>query len=252
MRAGLAAPQRRALQRERRRHRALHALHATPRPATGSWSRPIVDDPTYLTQPFITSSNFKKEPNDSKLSPRPARAYVMKTADLPSVIRLAGAGAGLRAMHGVPGLCVRGTRVRAARRAPPCRRPPAACAAMSTTASTSSRACRTARPPPAPADSCRRRSRQPWTGVRDAFDWGGARRSVRRRRAGGDAADRPARAAWARTAWSERLDAGRVGDGQAPGDGVAARRRLRQRLGQLLDLRRARTWRASTTSCVVG
>jgi hypothetical protein len=26
----------------------------------------VVEDPQYLTGPFITSSNFKKEPNDSK------------------------------------------------------------------------------------------------------------------------------------------------------------------------------------------
>jgi hypothetical protein len=29
----------------------------------------VVDDPTYLTQPFITSSSFKKEPDDSKFAP---------------------------------------------------------------------------------------------------------------------------------------------------------------------------------------
>ncbi len=31
----------------------------------------IVDDPTYLTQPFITSSNFRKEPDGSKWRPVP-------------------------------------------------------------------------------------------------------------------------------------------------------------------------------------
>jgi len=31
----------------------------------------VVDDPTYLTQPFITSSSFKKEPDDSKFAPAP-------------------------------------------------------------------------------------------------------------------------------------------------------------------------------------
>jgi hypothetical protein len=29
----------------------------------------IVDDPTYLNEPFITSTNFKKEPDGSKWSP---------------------------------------------------------------------------------------------------------------------------------------------------------------------------------------
>jgi hypothetical protein len=30
-----------------------------------------VEDPTYLNQPFITSTHFKKEPDASKFSPRP-------------------------------------------------------------------------------------------------------------------------------------------------------------------------------------
>jgi hypothetical protein len=34
----------------------------------------IVDDPTYLAQQFVTSSNFKKEPNDSKWNPTPCKA----------------------------------------------------------------------------------------------------------------------------------------------------------------------------------
>jgi hypothetical protein len=44
-------------------------------PAAGDWFvvTTIVEDPQYLTQPFITSSNFKKEPNDSKWSPTPCR-----------------------------------------------------------------------------------------------------------------------------------------------------------------------------------
>jgi hypothetical protein len=33
----------------------------------------IVDDPQYLTQPFITSTHFKKEPDGSKWSPTPCR-----------------------------------------------------------------------------------------------------------------------------------------------------------------------------------
>jgi hypothetical protein len=34
----------------------------------------IVDDATYLTQPFITSSHFRKEPDNSKWSPTPCSA----------------------------------------------------------------------------------------------------------------------------------------------------------------------------------
>ena len=33
----------------------------------------IVEDPLYLQGSFITSSNFKKEPNDSKWDPKPCR-----------------------------------------------------------------------------------------------------------------------------------------------------------------------------------
>jgi hypothetical protein len=29
----------------------------------------IVEDPQYLTRPFVTSSNFRKEPDDSKWNP---------------------------------------------------------------------------------------------------------------------------------------------------------------------------------------
>jgi hypothetical protein len=40
-------------------------------PDAGDWFvvTTIVEDPTYLTQPFITSSNFKKEPDDAKFAP---------------------------------------------------------------------------------------------------------------------------------------------------------------------------------------
>jgi len=40
-------------------------------PDAGDWFvvTTVVDDPQYLQQPFITSSNFKKEPNDAKWSP---------------------------------------------------------------------------------------------------------------------------------------------------------------------------------------
>lgn len=44
-------------------------------PEAGDWFvvTTIVEDPTYLFNSFITSSNFKKEPNDSKWDPKPCR-----------------------------------------------------------------------------------------------------------------------------------------------------------------------------------
>ena len=44
-------------------------------PEAGDWFvvTTIVEDPVYLTQPFITSSNFKKEPNDAKWAPTACR-----------------------------------------------------------------------------------------------------------------------------------------------------------------------------------
>ena len=45
-------------------------------PVAGDWFvvTTVVEDPQYLTQPFITSSNFKKEPSDSKFKPTPCKA----------------------------------------------------------------------------------------------------------------------------------------------------------------------------------
>jgi hypothetical protein len=45
-------------------------------PDAGDWFvvTTIVEDPTYLAQPFTTSSNFKKEANDSKWNPTPCKA----------------------------------------------------------------------------------------------------------------------------------------------------------------------------------
>jgi hypothetical protein len=44
-------------------------------PVAGDWFvvTTVVEDPVYLTQPFITSSNFKKEPNDAKFKPTPCK-----------------------------------------------------------------------------------------------------------------------------------------------------------------------------------
>ena len=36
----------------------------------------IVEDPTYLDQPFITSTHFKREPDSSKWSPVPCKESV--------------------------------------------------------------------------------------------------------------------------------------------------------------------------------
>jgi len=45
-------------------------------PKAGEWFvvTTVVDDPTYLAQQFVTSSNFKKEPDDSKWNPTPCKA----------------------------------------------------------------------------------------------------------------------------------------------------------------------------------
>jgi hypothetical protein len=45
-------------------------------PQAGEWFvvTTVIDDPTYLAQQFVTSSNFKKEPNDSKWNPTPCKA----------------------------------------------------------------------------------------------------------------------------------------------------------------------------------
>jgi hypothetical protein len=44
-------------------------------PEAGDWFvvTTTVDDPTYLSQPFTTSTNFKKEANDAKWNPLPCR-----------------------------------------------------------------------------------------------------------------------------------------------------------------------------------
>ena len=52
-----------------------HFLRFT-HPDAGDWFvvTTIVEDPQYLTQPFITSSNFRKEPDDSKWTPVSCRS----------------------------------------------------------------------------------------------------------------------------------------------------------------------------------
>jgi hypothetical protein len=46
------------------------------RDASGEWFTvtTVVRDPRYLRQPFVTTSHFKKEPNDSKFEPTPCQA----------------------------------------------------------------------------------------------------------------------------------------------------------------------------------
>ena len=44
-------------------------------PDGGEWLtvRTVIDDPLYLVQPFMTSTNFKKEADGSKWSPKACR-----------------------------------------------------------------------------------------------------------------------------------------------------------------------------------
>jgi hypothetical protein len=44
----------------------------------------VVEDPTYLNQPFITSSNFKREPDGSKWAPSPCKTDPPRTAASPT------------------------------------------------------------------------------------------------------------------------------------------------------------------------
>ena len=68
----MAAPERRPVQRTRHDHGVVHRYEAGDQ----QWFTvmTIVDDPTYLTQPFITSTNFKREPDGSKWNPTSCRA----------------------------------------------------------------------------------------------------------------------------------------------------------------------------------
>ena len=45
-------------------------------PVAGDWFvvTTVVEDPQYLTQPFITSTNFKKEPTDARFKPVPCKS----------------------------------------------------------------------------------------------------------------------------------------------------------------------------------
>jgi hypothetical protein len=49
-------------------------VHPGPRDATWITITTIVNDPKFLTQEFITSTDFRKEPDGSKWNPRPCSA----------------------------------------------------------------------------------------------------------------------------------------------------------------------------------
>ena len=55
-------------------------------PDAGDWFvvTTTVEDPQYLAQPFITSSNFKKEADDSKWNPQPCKSSVGRASGLSS------------------------------------------------------------------------------------------------------------------------------------------------------------------------
>ena len=46
-----------------------------PVPNGGEWFvvTTVVDDPTYLLRPFVTSSHFRREPDDSRWQPKPCK-----------------------------------------------------------------------------------------------------------------------------------------------------------------------------------
>ena len=46
---------------------------AAPTVTSGSSSRPIVNDPKYLAQEFVTSTHFRREPNGAKWDPTPCK-----------------------------------------------------------------------------------------------------------------------------------------------------------------------------------
>ena len=72
--AGLAAPQRCAVQRGRRAHRVFRSL---PAPNGDEWLMvtAIVEDPKYLNTRFVTSSHFRREPDGTaRWNPQPCRA----------------------------------------------------------------------------------------------------------------------------------------------------------------------------------
>jgi para-nitrobenzyl esterase len=90
------------------------------------------------------------------------------------------------------------------------------------------------------------RKLQAWTGVRDAFEYGGRSPQI----LGGEPAEMLStdpREALSEDCLMLNLWTPEGRSRQASGDGVAARRRLRQRLGQLHDLLGARAGAESTT-----
>ena len=109
-------------------------------------------------------------------------------------------------------------------------------AATSTTACRCSRACRTAPRPPAQTASCRRRSRSRGPACATPSSWGQRPPQI----LGGEPAEMlptDPREPQSEDCLVMNIWTPNPAHGQPAGDGVAARRRLRQRFRQLLDLR---------------
>jgi hypothetical protein len=58
--------------------------HSGPRDLEWLTVTTIVDDPKYLAQPFITSTDFKKEPDASKFAPTPCAIDPPRLATAPA------------------------------------------------------------------------------------------------------------------------------------------------------------------------
>jgi hypothetical protein len=57
--------------------------HSGPRDLEWLTMTTIEDDPTYLTQPFITSTDFRKEPDGSRFAPTPCAIDPPRLATAP-------------------------------------------------------------------------------------------------------------------------------------------------------------------------
>ena len=74
LRAGIPAEERRALQRERGGDRVLRSSRRSATAIELLVVTTVVDDPKYLTQPFIVSSQFKKQADAHGWDPTPCSA----------------------------------------------------------------------------------------------------------------------------------------------------------------------------------
>ena len=73
MKARLPSQERRALQRGRRAVTEYYNRHSGPGDLEWFTVTTVVEDPKYLTQPFITSSSFRREADNSKWKPSPCQ-----------------------------------------------------------------------------------------------------------------------------------------------------------------------------------